>query len=73
MDAGARRDDQQLLTEQITYYRAVSGEYFDHRIDEPGGDELAAAVEYSPTISAVHSSAPAASSAARLSAGAAGR
>ena len=44
MDVGAR-DGDQLLTDQITYYRAVTEEYLDNQIDEPGGDELTAAVE----------------------------
>ena len=39
------RGDRQLLAEQISYYRAVADEYFDGLLDEPGGDELAAAIE----------------------------
>lgn len=43
-------DDRDLLAEQVTYYRAAAGEYFDHQLDEPGGDELTAAVEqFAPT------------------------
>lgn len=50
MDDGAGSGDQQLLKEQIDYYRAVATEYLDGRLDEPGGDELAAAVEaFAPT------------------------
>lgn len=42
-------DDRDLLAEQIDYYRAVAGEYFDGQLDEPGGDELVAAVdEFAP-------------------------
>ncbi|MFE3456616.1 class I SAM-dependent methyltransferase [Nocardiopsis aegyptia] len=50
MDVSARDGDQQLLTDQIAYYRAVAEEYLDNQIDEPGGDELTAAVEeFAPT------------------------
>lgn len=34
-----------LLAEQIAYYRAIAGEYEDHRIDAPGQRELLAAFE----------------------------
>ncbi len=34
-----------LLIEQIAYYRAIAPEYEDHAIDEPGVDELEAAVD----------------------------
>jgi demethylmenaquinone methyltransferase/2-methoxy-6-polyprenyl-1,4-benzoquinol methylase len=34
-----------LLAEQIGYYRAVAPEYFDHGIDSRGSDELYAALE----------------------------
>ena len=37
--------DHDLLADQVGYYRAAAGEYFDHQLDEPGGDELAVAVE----------------------------
>ena len=39
-----------LLAEQVTYYRAVAGEYEDHSIPLPGGDELTAALdEFKPS------------------------
>ncbi len=42
-------DDRRLLAEQIAYYRAVAGEYLDGQLDEPGGDELVAALdEFAP-------------------------
>ncbi len=44
MNAEAR-DGEGLLAEQIEYYRAVAEHYFDGRLDEPGGEGLAAAVE----------------------------
>jgi SAM-dependent methyltransferase len=34
-----------LLVEQLAYYRAISGEYDDHTIPGPGGDELSAALD----------------------------
>lgn len=47
VDAG---NSEGLLAEQVEYYRAVAGEYFDGLLDEPGGEELAAAVEdFAPT------------------------
>ncbi|MFC7330860.1 class I SAM-dependent methyltransferase [Marinactinospora rubrisoli] len=50
MDAETRDGDRQLPADQITYYRAVAEEYRDDQLDEPGGDELAAAVdELAPT------------------------
>jgi SAM-dependent methyltransferase len=46
----ASSGDQELLAEQINYYRAVAGEYLDGQLDEPGGDELVAAIEeFAPT------------------------
>jgi ubiquinone/menaquinone biosynthesis C-methylase UbiE len=43
-------DAQDLLAEQLAYYRAVAGEYEDHALDAPGGDELAAALDsFRPT------------------------
>ena len=45
MNVDAGSDDQELLAKQINYYRAVADEYLDGRLDEPGGDELVAAVE----------------------------
>ncbi|MFP5023481.1 class I SAM-dependent methyltransferase [Pseudonocardia phyllosphaerae] len=45
MDVDAGGGDQQVLAEQVAYYRAVAAEYLDGRIDEPGGDELDLAVE----------------------------
>jgi SAM-dependent methyltransferase len=38
-------DVEQLLSEQITYYRAVAPEYEDHFLPFDGGDELSAALE----------------------------
>ncbi len=38
-------DLEALLAEQIAYYRAIAGEYEDHRIPAPGEDELVAALE----------------------------
>jgi ubiquinone/menaquinone biosynthesis C-methylase UbiE len=50
MGVDAGNSDQELLTEQINYYRAVAGEYLDGQLDEPGGDELVAAIEkFAPT------------------------
>lgn len=37
--------DEVVLAAQIEYYRAVAREYFDGQLDEPGADELIAAVE----------------------------
>jgi demethylmenaquinone methyltransferase/2-methoxy-6-polyprenyl-1,4-benzoquinol methylase len=34
-----------ILAEQLAYYRAVAGEYGDHRIDAPGEGELLAAID----------------------------
>jgi trans-aconitate methyltransferase len=36
---------EQLLGEQIAYYDALSGEYSDHALQLPGGEELDAALE----------------------------
>jgi trans-aconitate methyltransferase len=36
---------EQLLSEQVDYYRAMASEYDDHALREAGGDELAAAIE----------------------------
>jgi SAM-dependent methyltransferase len=36
---------EQLLSEQIAYYDALSGEYSDHALELPGGEELEAALE----------------------------
>jgi ubiquinone/menaquinone biosynthesis C-methylase UbiE len=38
-------DIEQLLSEQVDYYRAMASEYDDHALREAGGDELAAAIE----------------------------
>jgi SAM-dependent methyltransferase len=35
----------ELLAEQVAYYRAVAPEYFDHAVEEPGGSELEAAID----------------------------
>lgn len=45
MRVDADGDDRDLLADQIGYYRAVAGEYLDGALDEPGGDELVAAVD----------------------------
>lgn len=45
MHADGSGDEGKLLSEQIDYYRAVAEEYFDGQLDEPGADELVAAVE----------------------------
>ncbi|PSK98807.1 methyltransferase family protein [Murinocardiopsis flavida] len=50
MDVDAGSGDQRLLAEQIAYYRAVADEYHDNQLDQPGVDELIAAVEtFAPT------------------------
>ena len=50
MSMNASSGDQNLLAEQIDYYRAVAGEYFDGRLDEGGGDELVTVIdEFAPT------------------------
>jgi demethylmenaquinone methyltransferase/2-methoxy-6-polyprenyl-1,4-benzoquinol methylase len=36
---------QQLLGEQVAYYRAIAAEYSDHALRERGGDELGGALE----------------------------
>ena len=41
----ASRNLDQLLSDQITYYRAVAGEYDTHALPFGGGDELAAALD----------------------------
>lgn len=43
--SGAAGGGEELLAEQVEYYRAVAEQYFDNQLDEPGGEELAAAVE----------------------------
>jgi hypothetical protein len=40
-----RRGDEALLAAQLAYYRAVAPDYLDNGLDEPGADELVAAVE----------------------------
>jgi trans-aconitate methyltransferase len=41
---------EQLLGEQLAYYRALAPEYGDHTLDEPGGDELLERLEaFRPT------------------------
>ena len=35
----------QLLSEQVAYYRALSGDYLDQGLDFPGGDELTEALD----------------------------
>jgi 2-polyprenyl-3-methyl-5-hydroxy-6-metoxy-1,4-benzoquinol methylase len=43
-------DLEQLLAEQVTYYRAVAPEYEDHTLPFEGGDELSAALDaFQPT------------------------
>jgi len=34
-----------VLDEQATYYQAIAGEYYDHYLDLPGGEELTAALD----------------------------
>ncbi len=34
-----------LLDEQVTYYRSLAGDYLNHGLDLPGGDELTEALE----------------------------
>ena len=34
-----------LLDEQAAYYRAIAAEYYDHRLDLPGGEEVTEALE----------------------------
>ena len=34
-----------VLDEQVTYYQAIAGEYYDHYPDLPGGEELTAALD----------------------------
>ena len=41
----AETEVEQLLAEQVAYYRAMAAEYDDHALREAGGDELAAALE----------------------------
>lgn len=43
--SGTRVEHDELLAEQVAYYRAVAPEYFDGQLDVPGGDELVAAIE----------------------------
>ena len=41
-------DDDKLgpvLSEQAAYYQAIAGEYYDHYLDVPGGEELTAALD----------------------------
>jgi SAM-dependent methyltransferase len=38
-------DVDQLLSEQVAYYRAMASEYGDHALREDGGDELSAALK----------------------------
>ena len=43
---GSAGDEEQgLLEEQVTYYRALAADYLDQGLDLPGGDELAEALE----------------------------
>ncbi len=44
-DETAGGSDETVLAAQIEYYRAVAPEYLDGELDEPGADELVAAVE----------------------------
>lgn len=45
MGVDAGDGERALLAEQVDYYRAVAGEYLDGQLDEPGGDELVAAID----------------------------
>ena len=43
-------DDHTLIAEQRRYYAALAGEYGDHALDEPGGEEILEALErFRPT------------------------
>jgi SAM-dependent methyltransferase len=43
-------EDTRLLDEQVSYYRALAGDYLDQGLDLPGGDELTEALEaFRPT------------------------
>ena len=42
---GGQDQLKRLLAEQIAYYRALAGEYEDHALDLPGGEELLAAFD----------------------------
>ena len=44
-DEDDRGSDEDVLTAQIEYYRALAPEYLDSELEEPGADELVAAVE----------------------------
>jgi demethylmenaquinone methyltransferase/2-methoxy-6-polyprenyl-1,4-benzoquinol methylase len=47
---GAEMADEELLREQIAYYRAVAAEYEDHALDAPGEPELFLALDaFRPT------------------------
>lgn len=50
MTSADGEESQQLLDEQVTYYRAIAADYLDRPLNVPGGDELAAALEaFRPT------------------------
>lgn len=50
MTADSSSDLDRLLDEQITYYRAIAGEYEDHSIPFPGATEIFTALEgFRPT------------------------
>ena len=42
---GTETEVEQLLAEQVAYYRAMAEEYDDHALREAGGEELSAALE----------------------------
>lgn len=44
-DPDDRDGDEAVLAAQVEYYRAAAPEYLDQELDQPGGDELVAAVE----------------------------
>jgi len=45
MSAAGGGELDRLLAEQVTYYRSLAGDYLNHGLDMPGGDELTEALE----------------------------
>ena len=47
---GSAEERTRLLDEQVSYYRALGGDYLNQSLDLPGGDELTEALEaFRPT------------------------